>query len=117
LPVDIEVSYRVSNEPAGTAQSRDLSAGGVCVVLLERYEPGTTVEIKLVMPDSNETVNATGRILRTEEYTIGDSKAYDTGIEFLDIGDAQQERIEAFASSPLYVGPVKKAPDDAAEDQ
>ena len=97
LPVDIEITYRLQESAvpeAPVAQSRDVSMGGLGVVLLERCEPGSLVELTMVMPDSNRAVMATGRILHSEPYGIGGETTYDTGIEFVAINDSDRGEIE-----------------------
>jgi len=97
LPIDIEITYQKQESPApeaATARSRDVSLGGLGVVLLEHCEAGAVIELMMVMPDSNRAVRATGRVLHSAAYGIGGETTYDTGIEFVDIEDGDRAEIQ-----------------------
>ena len=101
VPLSINVAYSPTNGPADLGsfgQSRNISAGGVCMVLLTRHDVGTNIRLNMEIPGRACVINATGRIVWVQEFDIAGERAYDTGIEFVDTASEDLNRITQFVS-------------------
>lgn len=101
LPASFAVECQIPDATGAetrVAYSRNVSVGGLGVVLSERHPVGTELELTFRLP-TGERVHACGRIAWVDEFTVGRDKAFDTGIEFVDIGAGDAERLE------LRIGP------------
>ncbi len=95
LPMNFMVECNIPNSSASetrVAYSRNVSAGGLGVVLSEAHPVGTMLDITLRLP-TGEQIRASGRIAWVDEFTVGRDKAFDTGIEFVQIGAQDAELI------------------------
>jgi hypothetical protein len=84
-PAGVVVEYAGAPDDSsktGTACSRNVSQGGLGVVLPEPYAVGAMLVFRFSLP-SGEQVRASGRVAWVDEFDIGSEKAYDTGIEFM----------------------------------
>jgi len=91
------------NAPA-SAQSKNIGAGGICIVSLDKIEVGDTLNLTFSIPSINEWINAKGVVVWVEEYQVGStetSKAYDAGIEFTNIQDFDRDKISKFVRSGI----------------
>ena len=108
LLFSVEVEYKVVSSPevlaALKARSKNISAGGIRLVVLEKLRAGTVLDLKFLLSGSPEPVRAKGMVAWTEEYTVGSldsSKAYDAGIEFISIKQKDKARIQQYVQSRL----------------
>ncbi len=106
VDVDIHTTVAGSDESVSyRTQTRDVSAGGICVTLGTFLEAPTPVSIVLELPDSQPSLETVGRVAWCvrERKIIGGRKhpTYDTGISFTDLNIEQRERLIRFAHSFL----------------
>ena len=97
LPMITDVACNIvseGGEESITGASRDLSAGGIGVVLQTKYDVGSTLEVMFRLPNSSESTNVQGRISWVDEFAVGPGKAFDTGIEFVDLDPADLRMID-----------------------
>ena len=97
LPVITDVRCSITStcgEESITGSSRDLSAGGIGVVLQTRYDIGSMLEMNFHLPNTPQKMNLHGRISWVDEFAVGPDKAFDTGIEFLDIDSEDLRMID-----------------------
>jgi c-di-GMP-binding flagellar brake protein YcgR len=97
--VEVEISQKNecgSNDPAS---SRNISQGGVCIIVYERIKVSDILELEIRLPDEEMPVKVLGRVAWVKEFVIGDSKEgmrYDTGIEFMDLSAETAQKIEKY---------------------
>ncbi|MFH0790852.1 MAG: PilZ domain-containing protein [Candidatus Omnitrophota bacterium] len=87
---------RFKDEPAET---KNLSEGGICIILLKKVDIGDKLNLKFYLPETNTAIKTTGRVVWTQEFTIGTidtSTAYDVGIEFTDISQEDRHKINQY---------------------
>ena len=90
LPVSTDVRCHLTSTAGSEALmacSRDLSAGGIGVVLQRRHDIGTLLDITFRLPGSGKIMASQGRIAWVDEFTVGPDKAFDTGIQFTDLDE------------------------------
>lgn len=78
--------------------TKDISAGGLCMMMDDRIKIGDRVQIRMELP-SRKIINAKGKVSWISEYEINrmeDKKMYYTGIEFTEIHDEYKEELSKF---------------------
>ena len=105
---NVEVSYKIISSPEKisdlTMRSKDISGGGIRIVALERLDPDTMLDLKFLLPGSKEPISAIGRVVWTEEFTVGtldSSKACEAGVQFVSISKEDRQKINQFVLSRL----------------
>ena len=100
LSFDVELKYEILNlSPPATQKSRvkNISAGGLCLMLFEKVKVGTILRIELSLPTKDEPIVAKGKVVWIEKFEIISVKftstTYDCGIEFVDISPRDQQII------------------------
>jgi c-di-GMP-binding flagellar brake protein YcgR len=84
----MQISYEVvENAPAKTAESKDISGGGIRLSLNEKLKEGSALKLMIGIPGAaNKTTVAYGVVVWTRKIEImGPGKAsgyYETGIQF-----------------------------------
>lgn len=83
------------------ALTRDISAGGICVITEELLEPGTALEVALTLPDREAPITFLGEVAWSRP--VGPApKSYqnptaETGIKFVSIDPKEQQLIMQYA--------------------
>ena len=72
--------------------TKNLSAGGMCVVVDNPLAVGSEAELEFKLPGSTEPITCTGRVVWADRAR---SKC-ELGLVFLDLSDEGRTRIEAF---------------------
>ncbi len=107
LYYNVEVEYNVlSDQPSGPTEgfSRNVSEGGICILTLDKFTVGDHIDLSFSLPGAEKPIKATGKVAWVEEFSVGDtssSKAYDAGIHFININDADKQRIHQHVISRL----------------
>ena len=107
LAFNVEVEYKVLEAEATEAlasYSKDISAVGICIILLDKVDKGTLLDLKFFLPDLDGTIFAQGRVVWIEEFVVGDmktGKAFEAGIEFTKLDDVDQETIKQFVMEKI----------------
>ena len=97
LPVNVELSWEEVVEKQGsreTAQTKDVSEGGVCIVLSYAYPLDSLLDVTLILPDSYKSLRAQAKVVWTDEVRVGKETSYDTGLKFVRLDPEQQARIK-----------------------
>lgn len=107
LPLKVNVKYDVLKAPplrAEENQSKNISIGGICLVVPEKINIGTLLRLKLSLKGETSYITVKGKVVWVEEFSVdstSDFKAYDCGIEFVDVGPQDQENISRYLIAPL----------------
>jgi c-di-GMP-binding flagellar brake protein YcgR len=114
LPMDTEIEYCILNQVEAeyyTTGSKNISSGGLCIIVIERLECGAVLNLKFSLPDLKKIINARGRVAWVKELRIGTKKAgdfYEAGIEFMQINKSDRNKIKDYVVSKL--GRMKAMP-------
>ena len=99
LNILVSCILRFSTTDKGKEYStRNISSGGICVILSHPIEINKKVLITLKLPDDSPPVTAMGRVAWNYKYNLdmkGGSR-YDVGIRFVKITDKDTKRIHHF---------------------
>jgi c-di-GMP-binding flagellar brake protein YcgR len=100
LDTRVEVKYRVLLEPEkrSSAESIDLSMGGLRIVLTQSLKIGTLMELEVKVPEYALPIYAMGRVAWIETVPVGEISGgnYETGIEFLRLDDFDRSRLNEY---------------------
>lgn len=89
------------NEPTGEFQSKNISGGGICVIMDEVINIGDILNLKINLPTSR-IINSKGKVVWVESFEIMGGKRekkYEAGIEFQGINNEDREEIMKFVFS------------------
>ena len=109
LPVNMGVDYKALDKKESdsiTMDSKNISVGGIRIILLEKTEIGSLLELKFLLPESQKLISATGRVAWVEEFIVGDAKkarAYEAGIEFINISEEDRNKIGEYVRDHLIL--------------
>ncbi len=91
LKTSVEIKYTVIGNPGEIEVfSKDISAGGLCIILLEELVSDTPLQLEMVVPDVKDPINALGRVVwqrKCKDQGSEEKILYETGIEFTGISD------------------------------
>lgn len=106
LLLNVGVEYIILDEADSTAaltSSKNISAGGLCIILLEPLCVGTQLELSFLLPEDENMIKAQCRVVWSREFIIGEgagqAKGYESGIEFINISAGERNTISKYISN------------------
>ncbi len=96
LLADVIYSKKQPSTKEGLTLTRNISKGGICLIVYEPLSVNDLLELNIFLPDSKNPIRVDGRVKWIREFTIGDpakGKRFDVGIEYVDISDEDQNKI------------------------
>ena len=94
LATSIAIHYTTTeSSPRGTAprMSAEISGGGVRFATGQQLQPGTQLELQLMLPGESTPVQAKGEVVWSGR--AGHRRPYETGIRFTEIDPIQRGRV------------------------
>lgn len=88
------------------ALSRNISQGGICLIVYEEMSKGQMLELEFRFPRDMAPVKALGRVVWTSEFTVGQGAAgrrLDVGVEFIKINQGDLEKVNNYVFAHLPV--------------
>jgi c-di-GMP-binding flagellar brake protein YcgR len=107
LPLDIEVEYSplYQEEPElFTTGSKNISYGGVCIIVFEKPKEGSLLELKFSFPGLNKFIICKGKVSWVKELDFGGlegRRIYEVGVEFMEMSDSDREKIREYIDKKL----------------
>jgi c-di-GMP-binding flagellar brake protein YcgR len=85
------VSYRVveKSEEIDTAQTKNLSCGGMLLTTNRKFSPGTQLVLEIRVPFTQKPIILIGKVLESHEVTK--DLIYDTRLEFIAMDEQHQK--------------------------
>jgi c-di-GMP-binding flagellar brake protein YcgR len=101
LNVLANISYRMnlSQGDRKASNTKNISMGGICFIAYEEMGISQLIEVSVNLPDGGFPINALCRVAWVNEFVVGggpDNKKYDVGVEFIEIEQADVERINKY---------------------
>ncbi|MBN1697474.1 MAG: PilZ domain-containing protein [Spirochaetales bacterium] len=91
LDINIAVSYDLDKGRKWTeTETKNLSAGGICLLTKEALQAGTHLTLKFRLPDTSESLEVRGEIMWNQKYVINDEEYYDNGIKFIAMSERER---------------------------
>ena len=108
--VGVEVHWKkISSADEKTAQHishvKDLSAGGVCLVLHPGIRFGDLLQLDIKLPSGKQDIHIKGRVVWMDYQARipgRDSTACEGGIEFLELAQETRKQLESFTASSSH---------------
>jgi c-di-GMP-binding flagellar brake protein YcgR len=107
LPLNVNVQYEILKVSALRAEetgSKNISAGGICLVVPKKVNIGDLLRLRLSLPGEVNFIMVKGKVIWVEEFSVTPAsyhKAYDCGIEFVDVSAEDQKNISRCLIAPL----------------
>jgi len=102
--VDIVYRKHQTLEKEKLTLSRNISIGGICLVVYEKLKESQLLELDLCIPEEKIPIKALGKVVWVHEYIIGNvskDRRYDVGIEFIEISDEDVNKVNKYVFSHL----------------
>ncbi|MBM3251291.1 MAG: PilZ domain-containing protein [Candidatus Omnitrophica bacterium] len=102
LNTSVDVIYSILKQPEEklTAQTKNISAGGICIIAHEKLDIHTLLVISIYFPGEALPIICEGRVVWTKSFQIGKEAAhYDVGVEFTKIGQEDRKKIDQYVFS------------------
>ncbi|MDR3592776.1 MAG: PilZ domain-containing protein [Negativicutes bacterium] len=97
LPVALPVTYQINiegaDEPPARTSTRDLSGGGLQLIIKRSLPPGTTIDLALDIPEFGP-ITAKGAVVRVDRPQ--DTNVFWVAIKFILISEKDREKIIKF---------------------
>ncbi|MCM8773708.1 MAG: PilZ domain-containing protein [Candidatus Omnitrophica bacterium] len=92
---DVEYSVIGKLDIKELANTKNISAGGVCITVNERIEKGTILFLKINLPEKDTPIEAKGKVMWCAEFISSAliEPRYDLGIEFVEIKEVDRQAI------------------------
>jgi c-di-GMP-binding flagellar brake protein YcgR len=89
----IDLSVVVNCDKTYTAQSKDISEGGMCLVADERMESGRMLDLRFYLPNSSNELHAFGKVQWCRSSAHG---GFEVGVSFWNIAEEDKKSLIAF---------------------
>jgi c-di-GMP-binding flagellar brake protein YcgR len=102
LNTSVDVIYSVLKKPEEklTTQTKNISAGGICIIAHEKLDIDTFLIISIYFPGEALPIVCEGRVVWTKAFQIGKEAAhYDVGVEFTKINPEDRKKIDQYVFS------------------
>jgi len=104
--LEVDVKLRAGREQKEIqVRTRNISAGGVCVMLAEMLPVGTQLRMVLELPDTGSALDAVGEVvwsLRQHKLLKRKTDVFETGIKFVDLDNRDRDRLIRIAQNYLF---------------
>lgn len=106
LDISVDVKYKIipKNEPVMSGTTSDISAGGFRFFSKDKLEPGTKLNLEIVLPDQEKPVMAKGEVVWAEEFSIlseNVTPVFETGVKFMGIAEKDRSNIGQYIFGQL----------------
>ena len=105
LSVNVEVNFSVLDERQACAYStasKNLSAGGICIVSFRPVLAGSLLDLRFAIPGLDRFILSKGKVVWVSELNVGgvkSDKGYELGVEFIDIKEEDRKKIQDYTVS------------------
>lgn len=106
LLLNVGVEYTILDEADSSSAEtyiKNISAGGLCIILLEPLCVGARLNLRFLLPELNNEIKTECRIVWSREFIIGEgqsqTKGYEAGIEFINISSEERNTINKYVSN------------------
>ena len=106
LNINVDIQYSIlSHHPqkqiALSTASKNIGAGGICVLTLKELKIGDILKLDIRLPEIPPDIHAIGKVAWIKNFTIAteQNKRYDVGIQFIEISEEDKKRINKYVFS------------------
>ena len=101
---DVGYAKRSNGKEERLSLAKNISAGGICLVVYDELRASDTLDLKIWLPDDKEIITAVGRVVWVKEISLeslGSAKRFEAGIEFIEIKDEDMKKINTYVFKHL----------------
>lgn len=102
LNAAVQVKYTIIGNPGAIrVSSKNVGAGGVCLIIAEELKIDTPLQLEIKVPDLKEPIRALGRVVWQKPAETSGTQAavhFDTGIEFIGISNFDRFNINRYVT-------------------
>jgi hypothetical protein len=96
---DVVYNKRLSLEKGRLSLTKNISKGGICLIVYEELKELDLLDLKIYLPESKTPISAVGRVVWVRDFIIGDiayGKRFDIGIEFIEINEKDLNQLDKY---------------------
>jgi len=100
--VNITYSKSNSSEKERLSFSKDISKGGVCLILSEELKESDVLDLKINLPKENAPINVTGIVVWIHKFMFEETpkeSGFYAGIKFTKVNEGAEKKFDEFISS------------------
>ena len=102
--IKLNVEFDMSSDQRWfESESRDLGAGGICLITRDAISIGKSFDLKFYIPDKEKPVKVIGKVMWNEKVEDEKITAFYNGIQFTRIDKADKMLILKFVESATFV--------------
>ncbi|MFH1655939.1 MAG: PilZ domain-containing protein [Candidatus Omnitrophota bacterium] len=103
LNTSVDVQYTVLEiKAAKEAKTKDISAGGICIIADEKLEVDCILGISVYLSGESMPITAKGKVVWTRPFQVGkENQHFDVGVEFTEISPEDRKKIDQYVFSFL----------------
>ena len=104
VPVVLSANYTLRDGPDREERSRvwNVSDAGVAVVVSEKLQPGTWLDLKITIADTEPPLCLSGCVTWTKSLARRDAEGrrmFESGVSLTDLGEAERQRFDRFVKT------------------
>ena len=107
LKAAVEVKYLVIGKPGAIqTSSKNISAGGLCILTEEQLASETPLQLEIKLPDVKDCIRSLGRVIWQKRFeAAGESPRvyFNTGIEFTGISDFDRFNLNRYVTEHIEI--------------
>ena len=101
--IKLDVEYDMSSDQRWLeTHSRDLGAGGICLITKDAIPLGKSFDLKFYIPDKDRPVKVIGKVMWNEKIDEDGTGMFYNGIQFVRIDKADKALILKFVDSATF---------------
>ena len=97
--VEVEIRLvEITTEDEGifSGVTKNLSVGGICVLIERELESGVLTILRIILPDDKPPIECNAQVSWSELYLRVPKKLYACGMKFLDLEEEDEQRLADF---------------------
>ena len=97
LDASVAIEYSILGKAPlkETAFTKNISAGGICLIVYEKIEVNTILSLRINLGDNSDIIEIKGNVVWLSKFSMDPDKKerWDIGIEFIKINEEDRKRI------------------------
>lgn len=108
IPIKAEIEYlefETTDAELLVTASRNISAGGVCIITFKKFALGTVLALRLKLPGVDRGLSVRGRVVWINQLGIEEKKIdtiFEVGIEFSHVEGEDARAIQEYIATQLH---------------
>lgn len=105
---DVAYNKKDATEKEKLSFTKNVGKGGICLIAYEELKVSDVLDLKILLPEEEKPLSVFGKVIWVKKFSIGignisQNERFDVGIEFLNINESDQEKINKYIFSHKLV--------------